>query len=145
MAVRVPPVALAGLAALLQAGAPGRTPTPGSGLAAGALLAGSALLGGASVLAFGRRRTTVDPLHAGRASRLVVEGPYRLSRNPMYLAMAGALTAHAAWRRSPAGLIPVAAFVLVIDRVQIRTEETAMQALFGREYRDYRRRVRRWC
>ena len=63
----------------------------------------------------------------------------------MYLAMAGVLTAHAAWRRSPAGLIPVAAFVLVIDRVQIRTEETAMQALFGREYRDYWRRVRRWC
>ena len=88
--------------------------------------------------------TTVDPLRPARASGLVTSGPNRVTRNPMYVGMAGALVAHALIRGGWATVLPVAAFVAVIDRVQIRPEEAALRELFGEEYDAYCRRVRRW-
>jgi protein-S-isoprenylcysteine O-methyltransferase Ste14 len=58
--------------------------------------------------------------------------------------MAGLLTAHALLRGGWLTSLPVVGFVAVIDRVQIRPEETALSALFGEEYADYCRRVPRW-
>lgn len=76
--------------------------------------------------------------------RLVVSGPYRLVRNPMYvgagLALAGAALFYASW----ALLAYCAAFVLITHLFVITYEEPALQATFGDRYRQYRDAVPRW-
>jgi hypothetical protein len=75
----------------------------------------SACLGllGWAVASFRRHETTVDPLRPERASQLATYGPFRITRNPMYVGMAGVLLANAAARRSIVGLVPNAGFVLL--------------------------------
>ena len=62
----------------------------------------------------------------------------------MYVAMAGLLLAHAIQRRSLLALLPVAAYVAVLDRGQIRAEEAALRKAFGTDYQEYLARVPRW-
>lgn len=93
---------------------------------------------------FRRANTTVDPLVPDSASALVTTGPFRVSRNPIYLGMVMALVANAVRRGSRVALLPAAALTLVIDRWQIQPEERALRKLFGAEYEAYRRRTRRW-
>ena len=142
---RVPPpvVGLAGLLAQHRL-SPGHGTTARRGLAAAGLAAGSAALMGTAASAFRRHRTTVHPLHPEQASHLVAEGPFSLTRNPMYVGMAGLLTAHAVARGGLLTWLPVAGFVAAIDRAQIRPEERALHTLFGGEYDAYVRSVPRW-
>jgi len=106
-------------------------------------VAGTALMAG-SAQRFRDEGTTVEPFRPERASALVTSGPNALTRNPMYLGMAGVLVAHALVRGGWLPSLPVAAFVAVIDRTQIRPEEAALRELFGQEYDDYCARVPRW-
>jgi len=106
--------------------------------------AGSVGLVGATARRFLAAGTTVEPFDPAQATVLVTDGPNALTRNPMYVGLAGLLLAHAVARGGWATWLPVAGFVAVVDRVQVRPEETALAALFGPEYDDYRRRVRRW-
>ena len=62
----------------------------------------------------------------------------------MYVGMAGLLVANATRLGSWRALLPVAAFTVVIDRVQIAAEEPALLANFGPEYEAYRASVPRW-
>jgi protein-S-isoprenylcysteine O-methyltransferase Ste14 len=62
----------------------------------------------------------------------------------MYVGLSGLLLAYAIRRGSWKALLPVAAFVVVIDRFQILSEEAALFAQFGIDYEDYRQRVPRW-
>jgi len=101
-------------------------------------------LAGASARQFRRRGTTLDPLDPTAASVLVTTGPNAVSRNPMYVGLVGLLAANALRRGSWAALVPVVAFVLVTDRVQIASEEAALLARFGADYEAYRARVPRW-
>ncbi len=142
--VHVPPAAIAAGAALAQR-ALARRPRTTASTTAGAVLAAAsgALLAGA-VLRFRRSGTTVDPTAPDRASALVTGGANALTRNPMYVAMAGALVAHAATRRSWLALGPVALFVGVMTRGQIAAEERALTDAFGHEYEQYLRDVPRW-
>jgi protein-S-isoprenylcysteine O-methyltransferase Ste14 len=113
--------------------------------AAAALAAGgSVALMGTAAAAFRRHRTTVHPLHPEQASHLVDEGPFGLTRNPMYVGMAGLLAAHAVLRGGLTTWLPVAGFVAFIDRAQIQPEERALRTLFGEEYDAYVRSVPRW-
>lgn len=87
-------------------------------------------------------RTAVFPNRP--ASRLVVSGPYRFTRNPMYLGftvayLGGTLLVSSIW---PLLLLPFVLFALT--RSVIRREERYLAAAFGAEYDTYRRRVRRW-
>ena len=102
------------------------------------------MLAGAAAAQFRRRGTTVDPFEPERASVLVTTGANAVSRNPMYVGMTGLLVANAVRRRSWKALLPVAAFTLVIDRVQVAAEETALLSRFGAEYDAYRAAVPRW-
>lgn len=145
-----PPVIGLGAAIVQHAVAP--RPGPGSGtgastvrrvLAASVAVGSVALMGGA-VRRFFAAGTTVEPFDPSQASVLVTDGPNALTRNPMYVGMAGALTAHALARGGWATWLPVAGFVGIIDRVQVQPEETALRARFGAEYDAYCRRVRRW-
>lgn len=79
-----------------------------------------------------------------RPTLVVESGPYRATRNPMYLGGAGFLISHAALRGSLKALIPAGLFLLVIDRFQVTAEETAMRELLGAEYERYAERTPRW-
>ncbi len=98
----------------------------------------------AGVLSFRRAQTTVNPLKPETTSALVTSGVYQYSRNPMYLGFALFLLAWACYLASPAALLGPAGFVLYMNRLQIRPEERALAALFGREFQVYQERVRRW-
>lgn len=141
----VPPPVIAltaGIAQHLLAG--GRRHGPVRTAAAMTVAAGSVGLLAGSTQRFARQHTTVDPLRPSRASTLVTDGPNRITRNPMYLGMAGLLAAHALARGRPIVALPVGAFVAIIDRLQVRPEEAALRARFGAEYDAYCRTVRRW-
>jgi protein-S-isoprenylcysteine O-methyltransferase Ste14 len=128
---RVPPLGWVALGLLAQKGLPGgHRPSRTSTVLAGASAAASVGLLASAAVSFRRHQTTVDPLVPERAVQLVSDGPFRITRNPMYVAMSGILVANAIARRSVLGLIPAAGFVLVIDKVQIEAEEHAMAANF---------------
>ncbi|HET9031760.1 MAG TPA: isoprenylcysteine carboxylmethyltransferase family protein [Dokdonella sp.] len=96
------------------------------------------------ILAFRKSRTTVNPLKPENASSLVVDGVYRITRNPMYVGMGFLLLAWAvhlsAWL--PFAVIPL--FVLILSRFQIVPEERMLRRIFGEDYEHYTARVRRW-
>lgn len=105
------------------------------------LLALSACLVISAVVSFRRARTTHDFSRASTA--LIASGPFRLSRNPAYLAGALvhcslALLANALW---PLLLLLPA---LVVVNNLITREEQYLSRRFGLEYEAYCRRVRRW-
>lgn len=111
----------------------------------GALVIGAGILIAlAGIIAFHRARTTVSPLKPDRATTLVTGGIYRWTRNPMYLGMAMVLAGWTLILAHPAGLLGLAAFVLFMDRFQIRPEERALEALFGEAFGRYRSNVGRW-
>lgn len=94
------------------------------------------------MLTFARAHTAILPNQP--AAQLVVSGPYRFTRNPMYTGlttayMGLALLANTAW---PVLLLP--AVLLLLYRLVIRREEAYLAGAFGAEYEAYRRRVGRW-
>lgn len=88
--------------------------------------------------------TTVNPLTPSAATRLVDGGIFKLSRNPMYLAMVIMLLGWAVRLQSVTASLGVVLFVTFITVWQIRPEEEAMQTLFAEQFTDYCARVRRW-
>ena len=95
-----------------------------------------------AVSTFGRIGTTPNP--AGGTTALVSEGPYRFSRNPMYLGLVllttgVALVFDALW---PLLFLPFV--VLVVRANVVLPEERYLESKFGQPYRDYKARVRRW-
>ena len=96
-----------------------------------------------AALTFRRQRAEIMP-SSETHSTLVASGPFRFSRNPMYLGalLIGTGTALVAgtWLM---WLVPVLLFVLQ-NFVIIPFEENSMEGTFGDAYRAYRARVRRW-
>jgi len=98
-----------------------------------------------AVLAFFKARTTVNPVNIEKASKLVTAGLYRFTRNPMYLGVSLLLTGWGLWLGNPLSLIiGVTGFVLVMNAIQIKPEEEALKKIFGQDYIDYTKTVRRW-
>ncbi len=95
-----------------------------------------------TLMTFSRHRTTVNPYKA--ASSLCTGGPFRFSRNPIYLGdwfilVGVSLLLNTVWPLAFAPLI----WVMLRFGV-IRHEEAHLEAKFGDVYRDYKARVRRW-
>lgn len=99
-------------------------------------------LGARGARALTRRHTTLHPF--GQPTALVTDGPYRVSRNPLYLSLALVLTGAAWFMGSLTPFLVVPAFLAVITALFIRREEAALTVAFGDSYRDYCQRVRRW-
>ena len=110
----------------------------------GVVIALGALLVVQGARTFWRNETTIDPVGLERASTLVTNGLFRLSRNPMYVGFAAMLVGWAVCIASPWSLLGPVGFVLFTNRFQIIPEERVMRAKFGRAYDDYRAHVRRW-
>ena len=91
---------------------------------------------------FERRGTAIRPFD--RSSVLVEDGPFRMSRNPMYLGMMLILGGVALGLGTVTPWIAVPMFMALIQQRFIRSEEKKMEAEFGAAYVAYRRKVRRW-
>ncbi len=109
----------------------------------GLLIAGPGLLQGVWAIGhFVRAQTPVKP-HTDAAC-LVQSGPYRYSRNPMYLGLLCLLIGTAIGLGSLSPWLVPPAFMLVITERFILPEERRLEARFGDEFRRYRASVRRW-
>ena len=75
---------------------------------------------------------------------LVTTGPFRFSRNPIYVAYVPIYVGTALVVNSLTVLLFLPVAVLLIQRVVIRREEQYLENKFGQEYLDYKSKVRRW-
>jgi protein-S-isoprenylcysteine O-methyltransferase Ste14 len=109
-----------------------------------ALLAGGAWLAldGAAMVWFHRAGTSIAPMNPTTA--LVTSGPYRVTRNPMYVGMAFLYVALAFALGVIWALVFLPAVIVIVDRFVIAREEPYLERKFGKPYRDYKARVRRW-
>lgn len=99
-------------------------------------------LGGWAVRAQRQHGTTPNPHEPTTA--LVENGPYRYTRNPIYLGM-GLISAGFAILLNAVWTLPlVPAFYLSLDRSMVQQEESYLERKFGKEYRAYKNRVPRW-
>ncbi len=95
---------------------------------------------------------TAFTMHRGHASIptseptncLVVGGPFRISRNPIYLSMVSLLVGVGIWANSLWFFVLAAFAVALLKWGVITREERYLEREFGDEYLAYKRRVRRW-
>ena len=115
---------------------------PGLPLAGGMLFLVGAVIAGWGLATFRRARTTTVP--GETSARLVTWGPYRATRNPMYVGLIVAYLGEAMMLRQfwPVVFLPLV--VAYVNWVVVPLEETKLEETFGREYGQYRSRVRRW-
>ncbi|GCE49143.1 protein-S-isoprenylcysteine O-methyltransferase Ste14 [Thermosporothrix hazakensis] len=90
------------------------------------------------------RQANTSPAHSEPTTTLVVEGPYRLSRNPIYVGMTAlyiglSVLLNRIW---PLALLPVV--LKFINIGVIDQEEKVLEQQFGDEYRQYKESVPRW-
>jgi protein-S-isoprenylcysteine O-methyltransferase Ste14 len=101
-----------------------------------------ALSGGWSIALFVRAGTPPEPWKHPLA--FVAHGPYRLSRNPMYLGLLLWLVAYALYLGSALPWLVLPLFIYAMTALFIFREEALLEATFGDPYRRYRTKVRRW-
>lgn len=107
-----------------------------------ALVIAGILVAAWGMLTFRSAQTAIIPHHS--ASQLVSTGPYRFTRNPMYLGLTIAYIGAAALLNSvwPVILLPIV--LIVLAGSVISREERYLADAFGEEYAAYCARVRRW-
>ena len=106
------------------------------------LVGGGVLLFLSSLRTMRRAGTEVRP---GRpATSLVVEGPYRFTRNPIYLGLTLLYAGITALANSLPSALLLPLILVVMRRGVIDREERYLERTFGEEYLQYKTRVRRW-
>jgi protein-S-isoprenylcysteine O-methyltransferase Ste14 len=91
---------------------------------------------------FDRAGTPKRPFE--RSTTLVTAGPYRYTRNSMYVGLTLILLGAWLLLGTASAMLPIAVFVWFIQERFIRGEERFLDQIFGEEYRGYKSRVRRW-
>ena len=147
--LKIPPVATMLVCAVAMRWVARRTPAwtwpiPGRLLVAALLAAVGGGFALAGLWAFRKARTTILPHRLDRTSAFVAHGVYRVTRNPMYLGLLLVLLAWAVRLSNLPALAFLPAFVLYMDRFQIRPEERVLREKFGDAFADYAKSVRRW-
>lgn len=104
----------------------------------------SAIVGLMSVYAFFKEKTAFTLRDPTQTNKLVVQGIYRVSRNPMYLSLVLALIAWGIWLNSYFAILVIAGFMWYVDRFQIIPEERVLVQKFGKDFTDYQTKVRKW-
>ena len=95
-----------------------------------------------AVLTFRAAGTSPNPMRPTVA--LAFGGPYRFSRNPMYLSLAIAFAGFALFWNALWPLLSVPVAVVLLSRLVIAREEAYLGTKFGESYHRYKARVRRW-
>jgi protein-S-isoprenylcysteine O-methyltransferase Ste14 len=112
-----------------------------------AIVAAIVILSGVVVLleAFVRfARADGTPAPPMPTAHLVVVGPYRYVRNPMYLAVLGIILGQALLSGSRGALLYAGTVLLAVVLFVRGYEEPTLELEYGEEYREYRRNVRGW-
>jgi protein-S-isoprenylcysteine O-methyltransferase Ste14 len=89
-----------------------------------------------------RANTHVDPYQPTTA--LVTTGPFRFTRNPLYLSMTIGYVAASLWTASMTSLALLPLAIVILHFGVIRREERYLEGKFENAYREYCGRVRRW-
>jgi protein-S-isoprenylcysteine O-methyltransferase Ste14 len=115
---------------------------PGITVAGGVVFGIGAVIAGWGLVTFRIARTTTVPGQA--SSRLVSWGPYRFSRNPMYVGLTIAYLGEAGLLRQLGPMLLLPLVVAYLNWIVIPVEEAKLKEVFAEEYDRYRAKVRRW-
>jgi protein-S-isoprenylcysteine O-methyltransferase Ste14 len=118
------------------------SPRRASGMLGAALTLAGVALGGWAALTMRRRGTSVNPLKPSTA--FVATGPFRRTRNPIYVGMTVAYAGAALASNRPASLLVLPAALWLLSQGVIDREERYLEHRFGAEYDEYCRHVPRW-
>jgi len=95
-----------------------------------------------SATLFGKAGTPIKPFE--ESTQLVTGGMYQVTRNPMYLGMVLILVGIALLFGTISPFIPIPFFIWLIQTIFIFNEEILMEETFGDEYKEYKKKIRRW-
>jgi protein-S-isoprenylcysteine O-methyltransferase Ste14 len=142
-----PPIALGvplltGVLVTATAGDPFTLPPDGARVVGAVLVVVFVIWNGSALAVMAAHRTALLP---GGATRVVLDrGPFRLSRNPLYVGLIVLDVGLALLWPSVWALIFVPVGIALLFWGAVAPEERYLEAKFGADYEDYRRRVRRW-
>jgi protein-S-isoprenylcysteine O-methyltransferase Ste14 len=108
----------------------------------GILILCGAILAASAIFNFKSVGTPIRPDRA--ATTLVIVGPYKLTRNPMYLALAFVYLGIAIAEQSLWAVLLLPVVLAIILNRAIKPEEAFLERRFGSDYLRYRAKVRRW-
>lgn len=91
---------------------------------------------------FKKNKTPIVP--GQKPTFVVAEGPYRFTRNPMYLGVTIALLGASIYFGNILAFFSPIIFFLIMNFYFVPFEEKLMENLFGRKYLNYKKKVRRW-
>lgn len=97
-----------------------------------------------SINKFKKNRTTISPLRPNKTSSLITSGIYNYTRNPMYLGLLLMLFSTALFMKNFISFLIIPLFVIFVTKNQIIPEEQILENIFGKEYRNYKKKVKRW-
>ena len=97
-----------------------------------------------AIILFKKYQTTITPLNPSNATKLITDGIYKFSRNPMYLGLLLMLMGISIILNLTGGVFLIPLFILYLNLFQIIPEEDAMVDLFKDEFLEYKENVRRW-
>ena len=91
-----------------------------------------------------KENTTINPLDPTQTIKLVATGTFALSRNPMYLGLAGILAGVTLFLQAWLGFVAIPIFIMYINKYQIAPEEKILTEKFKDDYISYCSTVKRW-
>jgi protein-S-isoprenylcysteine O-methyltransferase Ste14 len=130
------------IGALLQNQIPINLTIPGQRVLGVLLATGGFSLSSWSVIHFFQHRVNPDPFKP--TTGIITTGPYRYSRNPIYIAFVMIQMGMGVWAQWPWMLITAVPATAIIFFGVILPEERYLEKKFGEDYMNYRSRVRRW-
>ena len=96
------------------------------------------------IFKFIKSKTTIDPIKFKKVNKLIISGIYKYSRNPMYLGLLMIVISTSIFYLNIFSITTPFLFYFWINRFQIKREEIFLTEKFGREYKSYKTKTRRW-
>ena len=93
-----------------------------------------------AIILFKKYQTTITPLNPSNATKLITDGIYKFSRNPMYLGLLLVLVGISIILNLTGGFFLIPLFILYLNLFQIIPEENAMVDLFKDEFLEYKKK-----
>lgn len=106
------------------------------------LFAIGAFLASWSLIIFHKASTTTTP--GEKSAKLIVHGPYRFTRNPMYVSLLLAYLGEAAFLTQVWPVVILPLIVAYVNWIVIPLEEETLKKSFNEQYENYCKQVRRW-